>query len=174
MSANAKIEVTASTFDVAFNEFHTWKGETDANGHAKFEIKLPDYFVGQPLQKGDAMVKLDVKVLDSADHSETVVKTYPVSDQPVRISLIAEGGKIVPNMDNRIFVAAIYPDGSPAPNTRSSCCIEKLPTPPNRVSAAGGLRGPRWSVQPAPPQPAQVKDPASRRKEEPKRSRLPR
>lgn len=112
--SNAKIEVTANTFDVQFRQFHKWTGKTDANGHAKFEIQLPDYFVGQPLQKGNALVKLDVKVLDSADHSETVVKSYTVSDQPIRVSLIPEGGKIVPNMENRIFAAAIYPDGSPA------------------------------------------------------------
>lgn len=138
--SSAKVEVTASTFDVAFNKFQTWKGETDANGHAKFEITLPDHFVGQPLQKGDALVKLDVKVLDSADHSETVVKSYPVSDQPVRISLIAEGGKIVPNMDNRIFVAATYPDGSPAPNTDIQLLHEKLPPAPQGFG--GGFGGP--------------------------------
>src|SRR5207302_9881284 len=65
--SNARVEVTASTFDVAFRTFQTWKGRTDANGHLKFEITLPDYFVGQPLQKGDALVKLDVKVTDAAD-----------------------------------------------------------------------------------------------------------
>ncbi len=125
--AGGKVEVVASTFDVAFHKFQTWKGETDANGHAKLEIKLPDYFVGQPLQKGDALVKLDVKITDTADHSETVAKTYPVSDQPVRISLIAEGGKIVPNMENRIFAAATYPDGSPAPDCEISLWHEVVP-----------------------------------------------
>src|SRR5205807_3153004 len=112
--SNAKVEVTASTFDVAFRAFQTWKGQTDANGHLKFEITLPDYFVGQPLQKGDALVKLDVKVTDTADHGETVTRTYNVSDQPIRVSLIPEGGRLVPGMENRVFAAAIYPDGSPA------------------------------------------------------------
>jgi hypothetical protein len=139
---NAKVEVTASTFDVAFNKFHTWKGDTDANGHAKFEITLPDHFVGQPLQKGDAMVKLDVKVLDSADHSEALVKSYPVSDQPVRVSLIAEGGKIVPNMDNRIFAAASYPDGSPAVNCEIKLFHEQLP--PAQQGFGGGFGGRRF------------------------------
>ena len=64
--ANSKVEVVASTFDVAFKEFIKWKGTTDANGHVKFDIQLPDYFVGQPLQSGNAIVKLDVKVLDNA------------------------------------------------------------------------------------------------------------
>src|SRR5262245_55502551 len=112
--AKAKLEVTASTFDIAFRKFHTWNGATDANGHAKFEIQLPDYFVGQPLQKGDAIVKLDVKVLDSADHAENITKSYTVSDQPIRVSLIPEGGKLAPGLENRVFAAAIYPDGSPA------------------------------------------------------------
>src|SRR5262249_62196337 len=95
-------------------DFQTWEGKTDAQGHASFEIKLPDYFVGQPLAKGDAIVKLEVKITDTADHTETITKTYPVSNTPVRVSLIPEGGRVVPGLDNRIFVAAIYPDGSPA------------------------------------------------------------
>ena len=45
---------------------------TDEKGHAKFEIELPDYFVGQPLAKGNALVKLEVKVPDTADHTETI------------------------------------------------------------------------------------------------------
>ena len=97
-----------------FKEFQTWEGTTDENGHAKFEIKLPDYFVGQPLQKGNALVRLEVKVTDTADHTETINRTYPVSDQAIQVSLIPEGGRLVPGMENRVFAAAIYPDGSPA------------------------------------------------------------
>ncbi len=112
--AGGKVKVAASTFDVAFKDFQTWEGTTDPQGHVSFEIKLPDYFVGQPLQKGNALVKLEVKVTDTADHSEVVNKTYPVSAQPIQVSLIPEGGRLVPGMENRIFAAAIYPDGSPA------------------------------------------------------------
>ena len=79
--ANAKVKVTASTFDVQFKDFQTVDAKTDANGHAKVEIKLPDYFVGQPLQKGDALVKLEVKLTDTADHTEAVTRTYPVAEQ---------------------------------------------------------------------------------------------
>ena len=68
--SKAKVEVTASTFDVQFKEFHKWMGTTDDNGHAKFDVQLPDYFVGQPLHKGNALVKLEMKVLDTADHKE--------------------------------------------------------------------------------------------------------
>jgi hypothetical protein len=112
--ADAKVKVTASTFDVQFREFQTWEGRTDGAGHAKFEIKLPDYFVGQPLQKGDALVRMEAKVTDTADHTETLSRSYTVSDQPIKVSLIPEGGRLVPGIANRIFVAALYPDGGPA------------------------------------------------------------
>jgi uncharacterized protein YfaS (alpha-2-macroglobulin family) len=118
--AGGKVKITASTFDVQFKPFQTWEGKTDAKGHVKFEIKLPDYFVGQPLQKGDALVKLEVKVTDTADHSETINRTYPVSDQSIRVTLIPESGRLVPGMENRVFAAALYPDGSPAQ------CVVKL------------------------------------------------
>src|SRR5262249_19431668 len=71
-------------------------------------------FVGQPLQKGDALVKLEVKITDTADHAEAVTRTYPVADQPIKVSLIPEGGRLMPGVENRVFAAAIYPDGSPA------------------------------------------------------------
>jgi hypothetical protein len=117
--AGGKVKVTASTFDVAFKDFLTWEGKTDEHGHVKFDVKLPNYFVGQPLQKGNALVRLEVKVTDTADHTETINKTYPVSAQPIQVSLIAESGRLVPNMENRIFAAAVYPDGSPA-----KCAVE--------------------------------------------------
>ncbi len=151
--APAKVELTASTFDVAFHVFHTWKGETDENGHAKLEITLPPTFVGQPLQKGDALVKLDVKVHDSAEHTEAVTKTYPVSDQPVRVSLIPEGGKIVPGMQNRIFVAATYPDGSSAPDCGVTLWHEKLPAAAPPFGAPGFFPGGPVPLPPPGPPP---------------------
>ncbi len=146
--AGASIEVKASTFDVQFKEFQTWKGKTDANGHAKFEIKLPDYFVGQPLQKGNALVQLEVKVTDTADHAETVNKTYSVSDQAIRINLIPEGGRLVPNMENRVFVAASYPDGGPA------VCEVKVSqgTPPEQNQRVRG------NAEPKPPEKPKVRE----------------
>src|SRR5262249_1810678 len=83
--AGAKVAGRASTFAVQFRDLQKWEGKTDENGHAKFEIKLPDYFFGQPLQKGDAIVKVEAKITDTTDHSETITKTYPVSDKPIRV-----------------------------------------------------------------------------------------
>ncbi|HXG08528.1 MAG TPA: MG2 domain-containing protein [Gemmataceae bacterium] len=150
--AGARFKVTASTFDVQFREFQTYEGKTDERGHAQFEIKLPDYFVGQPLQKGDALVRLEIKITDTADHTETISKTYPVSEQPIRVSVIPERGLLVPAMENRVFVAAIYPDGSPAAG-----CTVKLwhdPQPPARPQRVGRGIVPPPAVAAAPAQEA--------------------
>ncbi|HUT99804.1 MAG TPA: MG2 domain-containing protein, partial [Myxococcota bacterium] len=112
--SGAKVEVRASTFDVKFKEFATLNGRTGKDGSWKFELKLPDYFVGQPLQKGDAVVKLDVKVTDTAKHTEKSIKTVPVAAAPMRLAAVPEGGRIVAGVPNRIYVVASYPDGSPA------------------------------------------------------------
>jgi hypothetical protein len=112
--AGGKVKATASSFDVAFKDFQTLDTTTDEQGHVKFEIKLPDRLVGQPLNKGNALVKLEVKVTDKADHTETIARTYTVSSEPINVSLLPEAGQLVPGIENRVFVAALYPDGSPA------------------------------------------------------------
>jgi uncharacterized protein YfaS (alpha-2-macroglobulin family) len=113
-TANAKIKLTASTFDVEFTKFKELNGTTDEIGHAKFDVELPASFIGQPLAKGNALVKLEVKLTDTADHSETATKSYPVSNQAINVNLIPEAGRLVPGVENRVFAAATYPDGSPA------------------------------------------------------------
>lgn len=112
--AGGKVAVKASTFDVEFKDFFQGDLKTDAQGHVKFEVKLPDHFVGQPIAKGNAIVKIEVKVTDTADHAETITKTFPVSDKAIQVSLLPEAGRLVPGVENRVFAAALQPDGSPA------------------------------------------------------------
>jgi alpha-2-macroglobulin family protein/MG2 domain-containing protein/macroglobulin-like protein len=117
--AGSEVTIKASTFDVAFKEFASLTGTTDENGTWEFELKLPDYFVGQPLQKGDAIAKLEVKVKDTADHKEKSTKSIPVAATPIRVDAVPEGGRLVAGVLNQIYVVATYPDGSPAQATVS-------------------------------------------------------
>jgi hypothetical protein len=113
--AGGEIEIKASTFDVEFKEFASIKpGKTDKEGKASFEVPLPDYFVGQPLEKGDAFVKLDISIKDAAEHVEKITRTYPVASQPLRLTLVPESGRIVPDVENVVYLLATYPDGTPA------------------------------------------------------------
>lgn len=112
--ARGKVKVDVSTFDVQFTSFAKQELTTDDKGTVKFEVKLPDKLVGQPLNQGNAMVRFEVKVTDGADHTETFSKMVPVSDRPIQVNLLPEGGRLIPGLENRLFVAAIYPDGTPA------------------------------------------------------------
>src|SRR5262249_9927580 len=73
-------------------------------------------------------------------------KSYSVSDQAIQVSAIAEGGKLAPDMENRIFLAAVYPDGSPAPNTEIKIWHKKLPDAAHPWMGRGF--GPRGGMPP--------------------------
>ncbi|MCP4399553.1 MAG: hypothetical protein GY801_19910, partial [bacterium] len=106
--------VNLSKFDTAFEKFAELKGTTDENGHYQFETQLPDHFVGRPLEQGNAFVKVDVVVTDTAEHEESKTLTRSIAADLLNIVVIPESGTIVPGVENIFYVAASYPDGSPA------------------------------------------------------------
>ncbi len=109
-----KVEISVKTFDVEYTEIATIEGTTDASGTFAFETKLPDSFVGQPVEQGDAFLQFDVKVTNRAGHPEKSTHTSTVAKDPIRIDVIAESGEIVPGVENVLYVLTSYPDGSPA------------------------------------------------------------
>ncbi|MFB3787446.1 MAG: MG2 domain-containing protein [bacterium] len=112
--AGAKVKITANCFDVGFNEFETVNIETGEEGRGEFSFVIPDKLVGQPLFKGDTIVQLDVRVRDSADHEEQKIHTFPVAVDPIQVDAIPESGKLVPGVENEIYLVASHPDGSVA------------------------------------------------------------
>jgi uncharacterized protein YfaS (alpha-2-macroglobulin family) len=111
----AQVEVSVKTFDVEYTEIATHDGTTDDNGTFEFETELPTSFVGQPVEQGNAFLQFDVKVTSKAEHTEEATATSTVAQDPIRIEALPESGKIVPGVDNVIYVSTTYPDGSPAP-----------------------------------------------------------
>jgi hypothetical protein len=112
--AGGLVEMTLSKFDVGFTEVATIDGVTDKKGHFRFQVQLPEYFVGQPLEQGDAFVKFEVSVIDQAQHQEKLTETRTVSRSPIRIVIIPESGQVVPGISNLFYVMTTYPDGSPS------------------------------------------------------------
>ena len=108
-----EVTLKVSTFDVAFREFASLKVKCDPQGRAEFEFRLPEYFAGSPLEKGNARVQIEAEVMDKADHVEKTLRSVAVSSQPVKVSALAESGKLVPGVENRIHVFATSPDGAP-------------------------------------------------------------
>jgi uncharacterized protein YfaS (alpha-2-macroglobulin family) len=109
-----EISIKASAMDVAVYEVASAQGKTDAEGSYHFDFVLPQYFSGRPLTHGAARVLVEATVKDSAGHSETRGEPITVSESPLLITVIPEGGTLVPNLENQVFILTSYPDGTPA------------------------------------------------------------
>ncbi|MGE5326567.1 MAG: MG2 domain-containing protein, partial [Deltaproteobacteria bacterium] len=110
----AEISMKASAMDVELVEVASAQGTTDADGTYHFDLTLPKYFAGRPLANGAARVLIEATVKDNAGHSETRGEPITVSESPLLITAVPEGGTLVPNLDNQIFILTSYPDGTPA------------------------------------------------------------
>ncbi|HUT55931.1 MAG TPA: MG2 domain-containing protein [bacterium] len=112
-----QVKVTAQAFDFEFHAVAEAIGKTDASGNFEFEITLPDYFAGQPLEQGDAFVKLDAEVTDNAKHSETAMVQRKVASADLRLELVPEAGRLIPGVENRIYAVVTTPDDQPVAAT---------------------------------------------------------
>lgn len=111
---NAEITVKASSMDVAVFDVGEMHGKTDNDGTYHFDLHLPAYFAGRPLNHGVARVLIEAQVKDSAGHSESRGEPITVSESPLLITAVPEGGTLVPHLENQIFILTSYADGAPA------------------------------------------------------------
>jgi hypothetical protein len=114
---HADVTIKASSMDVAVFEAATASGKTDGDGAYHFDLKLPGYFAGRPLSQGAARALIEATVKDSADHAETRGEPITISESPLLITAIPEGGTLIPGIENEVFILTSYPDGSPAHTT---------------------------------------------------------
>ena len=110
----AEIALKASAMDVSLHEVVATQGTTDADGSYHFDLHLPNYFAGRPLGQGAARVLIEASVKDPTGHVETRGEPITVSESPLLVTAIPEGGSLVPNLENQVFVLTSYPDGTPA------------------------------------------------------------
>jgi len=99
-----EITVKASSADVAVFEAGSVQGKTDRDGTYHFDLKLPNYFAGRPLTQGLARVLIEATVKDSAGHSETRGQPTTVSESPLLVTAVPEGGTLVPKLENEVFI----------------------------------------------------------------------
>ena len=111
---DAEISVKASSMDVSVFEVGLAQGRTDRDGAYRFDLPLPTYFAGRPLSQGAARVLVEATIKDSAGHAETRGEPITVSESTLLITAVPEGGTLVPNLENQVFILTSYPDGTPA------------------------------------------------------------
>jgi uncharacterized protein YfaS (alpha-2-macroglobulin family) len=112
--AGGEVELKLSTYVDRFVPVAEIKGKTNEKGLFEFEQKLPDYFVGQPLTKGDATLMIEANVTDTANHKETKSDLVTVAREPINIVVLPEGGSLKAGVENMLYVVTTYPDGKPA------------------------------------------------------------
>ncbi len=111
---HAEVVVKASAMDVALVETAKATGKTDADGAFVFDLRLPTFFAGQAANHGSARVLIEATVKDNAGHSETQGVPVMVSESPLLVTAVPEGGFMVPGFENQVFILTSYPDGTPA------------------------------------------------------------
>ncbi|HSB10579.1 MAG TPA: alpha-2-macroglobulin family protein, partial [Blastocatellia bacterium] len=113
----AEVTITLTTFDVQSVELGHVTGKTDAEGNFPFSSRLPDFFAGRSTQQGSAPVLIAAEVKDTAQHSETKTRKVLVSSTPILIMAVPESGRLLPGLENRVYILTSYPDGTPAETT---------------------------------------------------------
>ena len=111
---SGEVTIKASSMDVAVFEAGAVQGKADRDGTYHFDLKLPNYFAGRPLSHRVARVLVEATVKDSAGHAETRGEPITVSESPLFITAVPEGGTLIPSLENQVFILTSYPDGSPA------------------------------------------------------------
>jgi uncharacterized protein YfaS (alpha-2-macroglobulin family) len=107
------VTVKASGMDVSVYEVGSVEGKTDPEGAYRFDLTLPRYFA-RPLSQGAAHVLVEATVKDSTGHSERRGEPITVSESPLLITAVPEGGTLIPGIENQVFVLTSYADGKPA------------------------------------------------------------
>ena len=110
----AELTVKASAMDVSLFEAASVQGKTDSDGAYRFDLKLPNYFAGRALNQGAARVLVEATVKDGAGHSETRGEPITVSESPLIVTAVPEGGTLIPVLENQAFILTSYADGKPA------------------------------------------------------------
>ena len=111
---SGEVAVKALGMDVALFEAASAAGKTDGEGAWKFDLPLPAHFAGRPLSQGAARVLVEATVKDAAGHSESRGEPITVSESPLIVAAVPEGGTLIPGIENQVFILVSYADGKPA------------------------------------------------------------
>lgn len=111
------VHVEVKTTDVSENTIQIIDATLSENGEYSFTAKLPAYFTGSALDQGAASAKFEITVTDTADHTQSVVKSVKVVKEPVNIVLVPAAGKILPGVEQKMYLILTDPLGAPVAST---------------------------------------------------------
>jgi A-macroglobulin TED domain/Alpha-2-macroglobulin family/MG2 domain/A-macroglobulin receptor binding domain/Macroglobulin domain MG3 len=110
----------------------TQRVKLDGDGKARIEIEL-----SSKLDVDEAPLDVDVEVTDGARHVERASRAVLVSRQPSRLEITAEAGVLIAGVDNRVWVTATEPDGTPLADQPIQLALARGPAQSARTDAIG-------------------------------------
>jgi len=110
----ASVELNLEVFAVKWTTVASVDGHTGVDGRLEFALPLPSSLPGSSFERGLAHLRLKCTITDTADHSETTSKPIAVSQEPILVDVVPDGGHLVPGLENNLYVLTTYPDGRPA------------------------------------------------------------
>jgi hypothetical protein len=86
----------------------TLQGRTDADGTYAFRFGLPS-----DLGVALADLAVEAEVRDGAGRGSWSGRVAPVAREPLAVDVVAEGGRLRPGIENRVYLLVSTPDGAP-------------------------------------------------------------
>jgi uncharacterized protein YfaS (alpha-2-macroglobulin family) len=114
--AGGQVTVRGSVTDVTRETLFEITGETDEDGAYRYTVPVPDFFVGQ-LDNKSAQIDLEIEVVDTANHLESIDDTITVAEKSLLIDAVPESGLLRSGLANRVYLDVSTPDGAAAPAT---------------------------------------------------------
>ncbi len=111
--ARAEVALDVRMLGDADQAANQLKVRTDVHGTADFLCPLPTSVFDRTREK-DAEVALTARVTDTAGQEQSAAVSRLVSTKPLRIEVIPEGGNLVQDVPNTVYLLTTYPDGEPA------------------------------------------------------------
>ena len=118
--SGASVTLTVNTVDIGVSKLGEISGKTNDAGKYTFDYTLPSSFVGQPFEQGKTVIEFVGTVKDTANQTQDVHTSLPVVREPILLVIVPEHRGLVPNVENRVFLAAATPDGQPLAGARLS------------------------------------------------------
>lgn len=134
--AGGAVAVSASTLDVGETVFANVQGATNDEGLYRFEVQIPEYVVGQPLEQGGGLVNLALEVTDAAGQSRSVARLVRIARGPLEVVVLPESGAYVPGVAQRLLIRATDPAGRPVA-ARHDLVVNGQMQPPVHSDDAG-------------------------------------
>lgn len=112
--SGGQVTIRGFVADVDRYQVFELNGVTNDDGLFEYEFAVPDYFVGQ-LDNNTAKVDLEITVVDTANHAETIDDDITVAEKPILVDGVPESGMLQPGVANIVYLDTSYPDGRAAP-----------------------------------------------------------